>query len=64
MNINIDHNTILADHTLKAFVQALLTASDYDRSVKIEIVRGVECEDSVKVHLMTIDEEEAEEAKT
>jgi predicted ArsR family transcriptional regulator len=58
MTLNLDNNTILCDHTLKAFIAALTAASDYERSVKVICEEGY-----CSFQIMTIDDEAAEEAK-
>ena len=50
--INIDHNTVLQDNTLKAFVNALQAQLDFDRSVRVICDEGF-----VSFQLMTIEEE-------
>lgn len=52
MVISLDNNTILSDHTLKALIAALTSASDYDRSVKVICEEGY-----VQFQIMTIEEE-------
>ena len=56
--INIDHNTVLQDNTLKAFVNALQAQLDFDRSVRVICDEGF-----VSFQLMTIEEEAEMEGK-
>jgi hypothetical protein len=52
MNISIDHKTILCDHRLKAFLHALQSCADYDRSVRVICDEGF-----VTFEILTIDDE-------
>jgi hypothetical protein len=52
MILTLEHGELLQEHKLKAFIHALQSVSDFDRSVRVSISN-----DDVEFIILTIDEE-------